>query len=442
MALAIAMVACTAAAGKVGPAGPQGPKGDSGTTDPTTPTPDPTTPTVDNAMPMIAKTFDPVYLTVKGAGMKMNTPKLSEHITDDDSVLRFVLTSSVPTIASVEEKGSVWMIKAVKAGSATITVTAHDGANKSVSTPIAVTVVQENKAPTSNGLGGSDRKELEKRLYIADGHRTDTITIKTDAVGEGDEIVDYKYMVGKDDEGKDDNVDVVVTKGPGNTHIVVVTPKDSTSGVKALGAPDQMVKIYPKDMFDAEAKKAWTFMAEFNKPPMVLDDSFSIALNRPAVTAPPAAGTLVVLDDTNAATANAATVMIDRHFIATSLQRTPGVHASAGTLAVGEEDQNGDTNCEVSYSPKTLAAVQMLDETGATTEGEITSATALVKGDEALYGIRIDSRVSSFAAADGITDIGTGAKVATGTGTVTVTITCTDRDDSAVVTGKVVVRQL
>ena len=433
MALAVAMVACSGAAGTPGPAGPPGK--DAPTPDPTTPTTPttPTEPTTDNAAPMLEMAFKPVYLTVKGAGMKMYTPKLSEHITDADSVLRFALTSSAATIASVEEKSGAWTIKAVKAGSATITVMAHDGANAPLSTTIAVTVVKENKAPTSRGLSGSDRKELEKTLYIVDGARTDTITIKTDAGEDDDAIVDYKYMVGKDDKGKDDNVTVAVTKGSGNTHVVVVTPKDSTSGVKALGAPDQTVKIYPKDKFGAVAMKAWTFKAKFNKPPKVLTDSFSIELLRDAVA---------IDHDAASPPNNAARIEIGEYFQVASLQRIVDPDDTDTNTALNSAtdiDLVGDTVCAISYSPTSLAIVKSLNEESVLS-GEYTKEQ-YVTGDQAIEAIVIDSRFTSYGAdmvalASGVAD-DTPAK---GEGTVTVTITCTDKDASVVVTGKVVVR--
>ena len=430
MALAGAMVACSGAAGTPGPAGP---KGDPGET--TTPTPDPTEtpePTVDNAAPMLKMAFKPVYLTVKGVGMKMNTPTLSEHITDADSVLRFALTSSAATIASVEEKSGVWTIKAVKAGPATITVMAHDGANTPLSTTIAVTVVKENKAPTALGLSGSDKAELEKDLYINDGARTDTITIKTDGGEAGDAVVDYRTVVGKDDEGKDDNATVVVTNGSGNTHVVVVTPKK-------LGAPSQKVQIYPQDMFGAEATP-WEFMANFNTPPKTLTESFSKEVTRPIDLSGE-------IDHSGNDDDNAVKILIAEYFqIGTLDINTDGTNADMDTAAV---DLVGDTNCVVTptLTPSTIGVVTPLNETGAEEATAVTyESTEHATGNQAVLAVLINSLAQGYGSdkqPGGADALGALAAddAATGEGTITVKITCSDKDASAQVTGTVVVRQ-
>ena len=143
-----------------------------------------------------------------------------------------------------------------------------------------------------------DRDELQKRLYVADGKRTDTVTVvampgSTSSESLTDKISDdFKVVVGKDDAGTDDLVTVKVTKGTGNQYTIDVTPKATS-----LNKGPQSVKIYPMDMFGAASSGAWEFMAMFNTTPKVLTDSFGpIRLVRPAAifSTPGASATLSV----------------------------------------------------------------------------------------------------------------------------------------------------
>ena len=419
MALAVAIVACSSGPGAAGPAGPKGDKGDPGET-PTTPPPGEETPppTVDNNPP-VAKMIPNVYLALAGTGkMDSSSVDLNKYITDSDSVLRFGATSSDKMVATVKEKDGVLTIMAKKAGPATIAVMAHDGSNDPVPAEIMVTVVKDNARPTTNGLSGSDMKKLGDKLYVADGKKSFTVTIVSNAGAADpvdDDIVDYKVMIGDKADDSDDKVDVMVEKDTGNKYVIDVTPKKG----KAMGT--QMVKIYPKDMFGAMVSKPWMFTAMFNAPPSVLSESFdTIYLDR---------------DESVTGSEDTAIINITEYFHAENLDRTDPV-------APATEATVGDTVCDVSHSLASRAVVQKLNTTGVVKDvNTAVLDTDLVKDGQALIAIRIDSRFSALGddmivtADDPDDDTAT-----TATGTVSITISCTDKDASVSVTGKVVIR--
>ena len=432
---------------------------------------------------MIAMPFPAVYLALEGTGKATSKSfMLDKYITDTDSQLKFSAMSSDDTVAAVAAMATNardMTINAKGVGTATITVEARDGDNPALTTTISVTVVRENDRPTTNDLSQLDRDELEMTLYVADGTRTDTVTVvampgSTSSESLTDKISDeFKVVVGEDDDGEDDLVTVKVTKGTGNQYTVDVTPKATS-----LNKGPQSVKIYPMDMFGAASSEAWEFMAMFNTTPKVLTDSIpTIRLTRPAdisdLTADPP--TLTAL---TGATSESAleTIEIADYFNVASLQRTGSgapnldanglVAANSGatpptTLAdeLAKIDKVGDTVCEVSYSTS-LVVVQLLNEAGEL--GRATDATPpverelvasqLVTSPQALVAIRIDSRFSSLGTGNlvnsppiadppPVADAAKVDKVAKGEGAFDITIRCTDKDATAEVTGTVVVQQ-
>ena len=476
MALAVALVACQGAAGTPGPAGPPGPPGEPAPTTPTTPA-DPTTPTTPTgptgAAP-VAKAIPPVFLALEGTGAALSKAiGLDAFITDADSQIKYSASSSDATVATatLPVNGRTVTIAAKKVGTATITVTARDGDNDPLTAPISVTVVRSNDRPTTNDLSKADIDELEETLYVADGDRTDTVTVKASAGSTSsetlsDSIVDFKKVVGKDDDGKDDLVSVTVIKVTGTTHQydIKLTPK-STS----LDKGPQDVKIYPMDMFGAISSEAWEFKAMFNKTPKRLVDSFgTIRLTRTATTAVTdernTIGTInIVVPGAAPNSGNAILITISDYFDLSTLDRmtiannsVPG-DTNANTIADSEVDMVGDTVCDVAVSTG-LAVMQRLNERGEAaryddagaldTDGEIASNDR-VTSTQALAAIVIDSRVSNFGG-NGVVGpalIWPGFVAhphddtpATGEGSFPVTIRCTDKDATAEVTGTVVVQ--
>ena len=493
MALAVAMMACSGAAGTPGPAGPAGPAGedaptpDPTPTTPTTPTTPPTEPT--GAAPEVTMMFPDVYLTLAGDGDKTYSVDLRNHITDADSLLRYTVASLAPTVAEAEEKNSMLTVTPQMAGDAMITVTGHDDeGGSSISDEFMVTVVATNAAPTTSGLNVSDVNELQKKLYIVEGLRPDTVTVRSTpgaAPTVEDSIVDkFKVVIGKDDKGKDDLVIVMVKKGTeDHKYVIDVTPK-----AKALNMSPQKVQIYPMDKFGAMVSKPWEFNATFNKSPSVLKDSFgTVELHRGGGTPDTITGEVTGIPASAADPVTFATLIkVSEYFRTVHFDNAP--------------DGTPDSSCTVSAGNTGLAVVQELNALGAdlvtaatftvpsnaadaagqtTYRGSSESpidkdvVTGIVNGGvgapggtafklsdhvrgpgEALDGILIDSRYSSYGT-DEIDNVDLVASAITTpaiaadadvriTGksldSFTVTLTCMDKDGSDEVTGKVVVR--
>ena len=432
MALAVAMVACSGAAGTPGPAGPPGK--DAPTPDPTTPT-TPTTPTEPpgptGAAPVVAKAIPPVYLALEGTGeMLSKAIMLDKHITDADSQIKYSAMSSDDKVATatLPVNGRTVTIKAVRVGTATITVTARDGDNDPVTAPISVTVVRNNARPTTNDLSQLDRTELEKVLYVSDGVRTDTVTVVAFPGGTSsepveDSIASFKIAYGAKKTLTSKYVTVSVDKSTiEDQYVIKVTPKKAS-----LGMGSEKIMIYPKDMFGAESSEVWKFSAMFNTPPGLLDDSFgTIRLARPVPGEAATVEGIIVLPTANG---NAATISISDYF--KDLQR--------GVM--------GDTVCAVTASPETLAVVQELNAP-ADSDDVVVGELRAVNGP--LGAIRIDSRVSALGADKLVSEYTPANEVsdpdddtrATGEGAFDITIRCTDKDDTAEVTGRVIVQQL
>ena len=496
-ALAVAMVACSGAAGTPGPAGPQGEQGLPGETP--DPTPPPTTdPTEPVAPPGAApertdKMFDHVYLTLKG-GRMTSAFEMSEYFKDVDSLLKYIPTSSDATVATAVEKNGTLTITAEKDGTATITVTASDdeGLNTAMG-EISVTVVKANTAPTTTGLNVSDVTELQKKLYIVEGLRSDIITVRSDpgAVTAGaagsvtDSIVD-KFKVVIDKEGAADDLVVVGVKKGTEAHkyVISVTPKP-----EALNADSQTVKIYPMDMFGEMVSKPWTFKANFNKSPSALKDSFgTVELHRGGQNPAGAQKTVAAVTNISGAAISATNPVVFATVIKIS-EYFRDAHFDASP-----SDGKRDSSCTVSDGSGDLAVVQELSVLGAAKTGiaadgtDVASSagppvvpgtyrvstdaaivdevvTGILNGPEAfdkhlrgsgqLGGILIDSRYKAYG-----TDMIDGEDLAAGSITTpaiasdqdvriqgddlldsfTVKITCMDKDGSDEVTGKVVVR--
>ena len=495
MALAVAMVACSGAAGAPGPAGPPGPPGqDAPTPEPTDPA-TPTEPTVPSgAAPTVTKMFTDIYLTLAGAGKMKYVVDLRDHITDVDSLLRYTVESSDSTVATAVEKNATLTVTAAAAGSATITVTANDDEGAStVPASFSVTVVKTNAAPTTSGLNVSDVTELQKKLYIVEGLRSDTITVMSNAGAAApvtDEIVDkFRVIVGTDDKGVDDLVTVTVKKGTeDHKYVIGITPK-----AEALNKASQTIEIYPMDKFGAEVSTPWKFNATFNKSPNVLKDSFgTVELHRGGGAPNAITGAVTALAVPSGESLTFATLIkISEYFRAAHFDNSP-------------EDGSPDSSCTVSAPASTgLAVVQELNALGAglvANDGSTnvaepadattaqtayrestTEATGMAVGtltgirnggpdsanpptfilpdhvrapSEMLAGILIDGRYSSYGA-DMIDNVDLADDALTTTEAVanadvrikgknlnsfTVTLTCMDKDGGDEVTGKVVVR--
>ena len=448
MALAVAMVACSGAAGAPGPAGPPGPPGQDAPTpeptDPPAPTDPPDPPGPTGAAPEVTTPFKDVYLALDGTG-KMTSAKveLDKHITDTDSQLKFTASSSDAMIAKL---GAMTVnsrdvtITAVRVGTVTITVEARDGDNPALMAQFSVTVVRNNDQPTTNDLSQADRDELEKRLYVSDGTRTDTVTVVasagvTSSEPVEDSITDFKVVINETDATTDDHVTVKVTKGTGNQYTIDVTPKATS-----LGMGMQKVEIYPKDMFGAPSSEAWEFNAVYNTPPEALIDSFGVVqMDRTLATAAHAVGETV---------GTLKAIAIERYFHRESLDWM-AVPANAPTTD-NTAMRVGDTVCVVDVSKEGFLFVQELNTTA--TAAGITDTTpadgvldtivvANVKmSHHALAAIVLDGQYSSYGANGLVPDAAADSNVATGTGVVDVTIRCTDKDATATVSGKVVIR--
>ena len=493
MALAVAMVACSGAAGTTGPAGPAGPPGqDAPTPEPTDPTtpPEPTEPAgPTGAAPEVSTPFKAVYLALEGTGAATSHPiNLDSHITDTDSRIKFSASSSDPTVATATPPvgGRSVTITAKTVGTATITVTAQDGDNSPLMADISVTVVRRNDQPTTNDLSKADIDELEKKLFVNDGARTDTVTVMVTPGGTSsepveDSIAGFKVVYGAKKTKTSTKVAVGVANGTAaNQYVITVTPTKAS-----LGEGSEKIMIYPMDMFGAESRDAWEFSAMFNTPPDTLVDSLgTIRLTRPIA---PAAGAdaaaslsnrssyAFTVDGDGTADDSVALIKIEDYFDIASLQRmrktgVPGADIFSSTVAdvtteKGKMDEVGDTVCAVSYSTA-LAVVQELNEAGTggallTTQTNAATVNAaagnvqkalLITDDQALGAIRIDSRYSSlgsdkivndpaFADPPSSTDAPKMDVVAKKEGAFGITIRCTDRDATAEVTGTVVVQQ-
>ena len=464
MALAVAIVACSSGPGSTGPAGPKGDKGDPGDTT-TTPPGEQTPPPTVGSPPEVTMMFPDVYLTLAGAGDKNRSFTLREHFADIDSLLKYTVATKDAAIATAAVTDGVLKVTAIKDGNTTITVTAADDeGSMTAADDFPVTVVKTNAAPTTSGLNVTDVTELEKPLYIVEGLRFDTITVRSVAGAAApveDSIVDNFAVVigaekakmpGVDADPADDMVTVAVKKGTGHNYDIEVTPM-------ATAKDSQTVMIYPMDMFGAMVSEPWTFKAMFNTPPKELSKTFELIELVRGGTAAAVAPVDADLTDGG----NVGIISISEYFVWESLNTStmrngtgdpepPITLADPPTAAqLAMIDTVGDTVCGVSLSPTTLAVAQLLNEAGedildsASTDEAIKAHT--VVGSQALFAIRIDSRYRSLGT-DGIVsaDNPLSAKVAendtraTETGTVSITISCTDKDATATVTGRVVIR--
>ena len=295
-------------------------------------------------------------------------------------------------------------------------------------------------------------------------------------------------MVGKEksagvDDPTDNKISVKVTKTGAHSYSIVITPNLAGFG----GETSQLVKIYPKDMFRAQVKDPWEFTAMYNPPPKALTDSFHLELKRGAAASTPITVTAGAsgAGATGSIPGNVGRVVISDFFILNSLERTMGTAVGAPLSAVVGDtdidvgtitsantaariDKVTDTVCTVSQSSSSEAVAMPLNEAGALrveVSDETTGAAAevahmgflVVPEVQALNAIRIDSRFSDLGG-DNVqtatpndldTDISPEAyatylknkdTVATKSGTFAVTISCTDKDETATVTGTVVVR--
>ena len=177
--LAVAMVACEGPPGPRGPAGKDGTDGNDGTAGR-----DGTDGTSDNSPPM-ASALPAVYIALGGTGVtpnKVKTIDLNKYFTDTESAqIDFKATSSDSTVASVASGVlPMGMLKVTgkKAGTATITVHAHDNVNDPVPGTITVTVANLNSAPTGI-VPAAETKKLAAILYKKNGQLVRTISAAT-----------------------------------------------------------------------------------------------------------------------------------------------------------------------------------------------------------------------------------------------------------------------
>ena len=353
MALAVAMVACSGTAGAPGPAGPPGQ--DAPTPDPTTPTDPPDTgPSND---PPAVEAFKTVYLAMAGTGTMLSQKvDLNKNITDDEG-LAFgrTPTSSAPTVATgTVDSAGMLTVKAVGAGSATITVTASDGINDPVTAEVPVMVVATNAKPTTNGLTQIDKDELQKVLYVSRGAIPVTVTVAIDAgVASGGVTDSIKKLVAEigDKAKPDDNwVTVTATKHPTapNQYIITTTPVKDINGKKSYGKSVD-VKIFSMDKFGAESADALTFKANVNPIPKAVFTTIprtDLIRNEPRVFAGPEYSDIIIND-----------------YFSDLGVMLPAATATVATTVRTAALMEGDTTCTVTTDPATLtmAVVQKLN---------------------------------------------------------------------------------
>ena len=131
LSLAVAMVACQGAVGKPGEAGEAG---------------DPGKPAEAlKPAPVLLTPFSPEMLVEEGAAATID---VAGHFHDiEGQTLTYTASSSDDSVATVAIAGSVVTIQPVAMGDATVTVTATDPDDKSVSADIKVTVAAEGMMP-------------------------------------------------------------------------------------------------------------------------------------------------------------------------------------------------------------------------------------------------------------------------------------------------------
>ena len=382
-----------------------------------------------------------VYLILAGAGDKTYSVDLRNHITDADSLLRYTVDSSAPTVAEAKEKNATLTVMPKTAGDAMITVTGHDDeGGSSISDEFMVKVVATNAAPTTSGLNRTDIEKLETPLYVVEGLRATKVTVRSNAGAAGsamDSIVvdGIKIEINGTPDKKDDLVTVTVKKDIGDhKYIIEVNPTAA-----AMGKGPQAVKIYPEDKFGAIVSEPWTFNAVFNTIPRILDTSIDL-------------GVPLVRPGTPSTDNSTRAVKIANYFDFDSLSRTV-----KGTTDATMVDEVGDTVCTVSSkssSSSPLAVVQLLNETGDSkapaTVGPATGdaeAADLVTGDQALFAVLIDTRYSDLGTPNligpaniDVLTVGQRDALTTATGTLSITITCSDKDHSVTATGDLVIR--
>ena len=307
-------------------------------------------------------------------------------------------------------------------------------------------------------------------------------------------IGDAKTGMPKVDDPADNKISVKVMKTGAHSYSIVITPDPAGFGDKT----SQSVKIYPKDKFRAEVADPWEFTAMYNPPPKTLTDSFHLELKRDedsdATTNDPVTVTAGASGaGAQANVGNVGRVILSDFFILKSLERMVedppapietndfnGTTANVdGDLVAATPtndpavkiDKVTDTVCTVSQSSSSMGVVMSLNEAGAflvdpdpdgdntLEENEVDHKDVLVVSEvQALNAIRIDSRVSALGDDDVWTLTPTASDLAAlspeayatylknkdtsaeTTGNFTVTISCTDKDETATVTGTVVVR--
>ena len=210
-----------------------------------------------------------------------------------------------------------------------------------------------------------------------------------------------------------------------------------------------------------------TFTAMFNTPPRVLVDSFpTIRLTRPVTAAGATSAVAIDVDPSTDGATSAKTIKISDYFDFASLQRnvmksTPdeaiedsdlGATAENVAALASKMDLVGDTVCDVTVST-TLGVVQRLNEAGEVLADAaspyVVVGKHLAKGTQALAAIRIDSRVSALGsdgtvsafAAPAAASIPTDDTLAKEEGAFDIAIRCADKDATAKVTGRVVVKK-
>ena len=278
-----ALVVLSGCQGAVGPAGEDGAAGPAG---PAGPAGDPGAPgTSDNMLP-VATAIPTVYLALNGTtaaaptgtdpatGYKARTVALDKYFKDAETPkLSYTAASSDKTIATTDANATTGAVPAaglkitgVKAGTATITVTAFDGVNDGVSTTIDVIVVANNSPPSVSLARPIDDLIGDKKLNSAAAVGIPFTAVITPGVAGETEAITFRTVVGTGAATETKYVSADTKAGAvSGSYILTVTRLKAGLNDKS---EESEITIFAQDSFGAETKVT-TLMAQANATPRV-----------------------------------------------------------------------------------------------------------------------------------------------------------------------------
>ena len=278
-----ALVVLSGCQGAVGPAGEDGAAGPAG---PAGPAGDPGAPgTSDNMLP-VATAIPTVYLALNGTtaaaptgtdpatGYKARTVALDKYFKDAETPkLSYTAASSDKTIATTDANATTGAVPAaglkitgVKAGTATITVTAFDGVNDGVSTTIDVIVVANNSPPSVSLARPIDDLIGDKKLNSAAAVGIPFTAVITPGVAGETEAITFRTVIDTGAKTAPKYVSASVTDGAvSGSYILTVTRLKA--GMDDASETNE-ITIFAQDSFGAETKVT-TLMAQANATPRV-----------------------------------------------------------------------------------------------------------------------------------------------------------------------------